>query len=421
VLQRVDVGTQTLAAYTAIMGEDEIDALREAARPLAGAQVLHISATPYGGGVAEILRSAIPLLRGLGIRADWRLVTGDPAFFGVTKRVHNALQGMPVTLSAAEKDTYLAYSARNAALLDNHYDLVVVHDPQPLAVPSLAPSSDSRWVWRCHIDTSEPNADVYDFLRPFFQPYDVAVFTLREFIPPRFPIDDVEIIPPAIDPESPKNISLPEHLARRVVNWIGIDTDAPLVTQISRFDPWKDPLGVIAVYQQIRQKVPDVQLVLAGSMALDDPEGWDMYREIEQVARQDDAIHVFTNLTGVGNVEVNALQRLSTVVIQKSIREGFGLVVSEALWKGTPVIAGRHGGIPLQLDDGASGYLVDTNDECAARAIELLEDPARRAAFGAFGHDQVRERFLLPRLITDEVGLYTKLLGSNPAHGTGTA
>ena len=409
-LQRVDVGSQSLSVYGSTAGEDAVEELREAARPLAGARVLHVSATPYGGGVAEILRSAIPLLRDLGLSADWRLIMGDPAFFTVTKRVHNALQGMPVELSAADQETYLAYSARNAALLDNDYDLVVLHDPQPLAVPSLASRSNCRWVWRCHIDTSEPNASVYDFLRPFFEPYDTAVFTMPEFVPPQFPVRNVKIIPPAIDPESPKNIGLPDHLARRVVEWIGVDPDAPLVTQISRFDPWKDPLGVIAVYELVRQEIPDVQLVLAGSMALDDPEAWDMYRQIESVSRGDPMIHLFTNLTGVGNIEVNALQRSSMVVIQKSIREGFGLVVSEALWKHTPVIAGRRGGIPLQLDDGSSGYLIETTEECAARTVELIKDPERRAAFGAFGHDHVRERFLLPRLVRDEVRLYSELL-----------
>lgn len=409
-LQRVDVGSQSLSVYGSTAGEDVVEELREAARPLAGARVLHVSATPYGGGVAEILRSAIPLLRDLGLGADWRLIMGDPAFFTVTKRVHNALQGMPVELSAADQETYLAYSARNAAQLDNDYDLVVLHDPQPLAVPSLASRSNCRWVWRCHIDTSEPNASVYDFLRPFFEPYDTAVFTMPEFVPPQFPVRNVKIIPPAIDPESPKNIGLPDHLARRVVEWIGVDPDAPLVTQISRFDPWKDPLGVIAVYELVRQEIPDLQLVLAGSMALDDPEAWDMYRQIESVSRGDPMIHLFTNLTGVGNIEVNALQRSSTVVIQKSIREGFGLVVSEALWKGTPVIAGRRGGIPLQLDDGSSGYLIETTEECAARTVELIKDPERRAAFGAFGHDHVRDRFLLPRLIHDELRLYAELL-----------
>ncbi len=409
-LQPVDLGTQSLDAYVASSGQQFVDDLREAARPLAGARVLHVSATPYGGGVAEILRSAIPLLRGLGIQADWRLITGDPTFFGVTKRVHNALQGMSVELTAADQETYLAYSARNAILLDDDYDLVVMHDPQPLAVPSLAPDSHSRWVWRCHIDTSEPNAAVYDFLRPFFEPYDTAVFTLPEFVPPDFPVRNVKIIPPAIDPESPKNIGLPDYLARRVVEWIGVDSDVPLVTQISRFDPWKDPLGVIAVHRLVRQEIPDVELVLAGSMALDDPEGWDMYRQIEEASRADSSIHLFTNLTGVGNIEVNALQRRSTVVIQKSIREGFGLVVSEALWKGTPVIAGRHGGIPLQLEDGTSGYLIETTEDCAARTVELIRDPDRRAAFGAAGHAHVRDHFLMPRLVMDEVRLYAELL-----------
>src|SRR6266540_2181384 len=270
-LQRVDVGQQSIDSYAASAGEEVVAQLRELASGLEGARVLHLSATPYGGGVAEILRSEIPLLRDLGISADWQLITGDDAFFKVTKRMHNGLQGASGPLTLAEQETYLTYSARNAGLLVDDYDVVVVHDPQPLAVASLREDGRSRWVWRCHIDTSEPDPEVWEFVRPFVGIYDAAVFTLGGFVPRDFPVP-VEIIPPAIDPESPKNIDLPEHLARRVLEWIGVDTDRPLVTQVARFDPWKDPGGVIAAYRLAREEVPGLQLALAGSMALDDPE-----------------------------------------------------------------------------------------------------------------------------------------------------
>jgi trehalose synthase len=253
---------------------------------------------------------------------------------------------------------------------------------------------------------------VWDFLAPFLVRYDAAVFTLGGFVPPAFPVQRTVVIPPAIDPESPKNLELGARLAARVVEWIGVRTTRPIVTQISRFDPWKDPLGVVATYRLVREAVPDLQLALVGSMALDDPEGWDVYREIQHEVANDPDIHVFTNLTGVGNIEVNAFQRLSDVVIQKSIREGFGLVVSEALWKGTPVVAGRAGGIPLQLEDGVSGYLVDSVEDCAARVHELLADPARRREFGERGRAHVAERFLLTRLIAEELQLYASVLGS---------
>ena len=224
----------------------------------------------------------------------------------------------------------------------------------------------------------------------------------------------VEIIPPAIDPQSPKNLALPDAMARQILEWIGVRLDRPLVTQVSRFDPWKDPLGVIAAYRLAREAVPELQLALVGSMALDDPEGWDLYRQIRSETAADKRIHVFTNLIGVGNIEVNAFQALSEIVIQKSLREGFGLVVSEALWKGTPVVAGRAGGIPLQMADGAGGVLVDSVEECARAMVELLRDPARGRALGESGRERVRRQFLIPRLVLDELSLMRRLAAGAP-------
>ena len=413
-LDPVDVGTQSVDRYERDAGADAIATLRELAAPLRGARVLHISATPYGGGVAEILRSEIPLLRDLGLVADCHLISGNDSFFAVTKTIHDSLQGAPGGLTPADEQGYLSQSTHNARILDESYDLIVVHDPQPLALLELHGRGDSRWIWRCHIDSSDPNPDVWRFLRPFLAGYDAAVFTLGGFVPPAFPVERVEIIPPAIDPESPKNLELGTALATRVLEWIGVDTRRPLVTQVSRFDRWKDPLGVIAAYRMAHEDVPGLQLALVGSMALDDPGGWEIYQGIQASVRDDPEIHVFTNLTGVGNVEVNAFQRLAQVVIQKSIREGFGLVVSESLWKGTPVVAGRAGGIPLQLQDGAGGYLVDSVGECATRVVELLSDTRKRHDLGERGRALVRDRFLLTRLIADELRLYTSVLGSQP-------
>lgn len=411
-LETVDVGRQSAALYESSAGDEVVAQLRELAAPLKGARILHVNATPYGGGVAEILRSEIPLLRDLGLVADWKLITGDEPFFSVTKAVHNGLQGAPSGLTGAQQETYLTYSARNAQLLEEEYDLIVAHDPQPLALLQLHGKGAAKWVWRCHIDTAEPNPRVWDFLRPYLDGYDAAVFTLGNFAPPDVPVGRVEIIPPAIDPESPKNMQLDQRTARSVLDWIGVDTTRPLVTQVSRFDTWKDPLGVIEAYRIVRDEVPDLQLALVGSMALDDPEGWEIYRGIQEAAKTDPYIHLFTNLTGVGNVEVNAFQRLSDVVIQKSIREGFGLVVSEALWKDTPVVAGRAGGIPLQMQDGAGGFLVDSVEECAAKTLRLLKDPKEGAELAGKGRQLVRERFLLTRLIADELRLYGALLGA---------
>lgn len=408
-LQTVDVGERALDAYRGVAPDPILDRLRELAAELRGLRVLHLNATPYGGGVSELLRSVIPVLNDLGLVAEWKVISGDESFFSVTKAIHNGLQGAEPGLTDPERAIYAATSERNAALLEEQYDVIVVHDPQPAGILPLHGKGESHWIWRCHIDTATPNPEVWAFLRSYLDGYDAAIFTMREFLPPDLPIARVEIVPPAIDPLSPKNLDIGEQTALQVLSWIGIDLDRPLVTQVSRFDPWKDPLGVIAAYKLAREEVPGLQLALAGSMALDDPEGWEIYREIQSASEGDPLIHLFTNLTGVGNIEVNAFQRLSQVVIQKSLREGFGLVVSEALWKGTPVVAGRAGGIPLQLADGVGGVLVESIEECAQAIVSLLGDPDLAAELGRSGRERVREHFLLPRLILDELTLIRDL------------
>lgn len=398
--------------------ESLLEDLRRRAADLRGARVLHVNATPYGGGVLELLRSTVPLLNDLGIVAHWKIIRGDERFFHVTKKIHNGLQGRADNLTESEREAYLGTSRRNAELLEEEYDFVFLHDPQPAAILELRGKGRARWIWRCHIDTSAANPELWAFLRAYLSPFDAAVFTMAAFVPQEFPIGRVEIMPPAIDPLSPKNLALAPETARGVLEWIGIELEQPLVTQVSRFDPWKDPLGVIAAYRLARQRVPALQLALVGSMALDDPEGWDIYRQIEADVRADLGVHVFTNLTGVGNIEVNAFQLLSQVVIQKSIREGFGLVVSEALWKGTPVVAGRAGGIPLQMADGAGGLLVDTVEECAEALIRLLETHERARELGRLGRERVREHFLIPRLLLNELKLMRSLGGGREiVHG----
>ena len=415
-LQTVEVGERSLASYLNVVPIHILEALDREAEKLRGARILQLNATPYGGGVSELLRSGVPLLADLGLDVDWQVITGDEPFFRVTKAIHNGLQGDPRALTDDERDAYVATSARNAELIDDGYDFVVVHDPQPAAMLPLHGKGNARWVWRCHIETSAPNPDTWAFLRGFLCDYDAAVFTLRDFVPPDLPIDRVAVIPPAIDPLSPKNLPLARVTARQVLDWIGVRLDAPLVTQVSRFDPWKDPLGVIEAYRLARGEVAGLQLALVGSMALDDPEGWDLYRELQREASADHAIKLFTNLTGVGNIEVNAFQRLSSVVLQKSIREGFGLVVSESLWKGTPVIAGRAGGIPLQMADGAGGVLVDSTEATARALVELLAEPDRAEALGATGRERVHEHFLLPRLLLNELMLLNQLAGDGNVH-----
>ena len=414
-LQRVAVGRWSLDAYRGIVPEHILEELREHARALRGARVLQINATAYGGGVSELLRSCVPLMRDLGLDADWKVISGSQDFFRATKALHNGLQGAPETLSDGDRAAYLDCARENAPILDGGYDFVVVHDPQPAALLALHGKGDASWVWRCHIDTSEPNLDTWEFLKPYVADYDAAVFTMPQFVPPDLPVKRVETIAPAIDPLSPKNLHLDGNTARQILDWIGVEVPGRLVTQVSRFDAWKDPLGVIAAYRMAREEIPELQLALVGSMALDDPEGWEVYGQVSEHAEDDPQIHLFTNLTGVGNVEVNAFQRLSEVVVQKSIREGFGLVVSESLWKGTPVIAGRAGGIPMQMPDGVGGLLVDSVEECADAMLALLNDRERARELGHSGRGHVREHFLLPRLLMEELRLLATL-GASSSH-----
>jgi len=408
-LQKVAVGRWSLDAYEGIAPDAILEELREHARTLKGARILNVNATAYGGGVSELLRSSVPLLRDLGMTVDWKVIAGSEGFFRATKALHNALQGSSRTLTGAEREAYLQCSEENARALDGDYDFIIVHDPQPAGLLAAHGKGTARWIWRCHIDTSEPNPDAWKFMAGHLEGFDAAVFTMSEFVPPELPIERVEMIPPAIDPLSPKNMELDRATASQILDWIGVEVPGRMITQVSRFDLWKDPLGVIDAYRLVRGEIGELQLALVGSMALDDPEGWDVYRQVTEAAEGDPLIHIFTNLTGVGNVEVNAFQRFSEVVVQKSIREGFGLVVSESLWKGTPVVAGRAGGIPMQMPPGTGGLLVESTEQCAQAILRLLGDRALADELGQSGRRSVRERFLLPRLLRDELRLLTTL------------
>jgi trehalose synthase len=411
-LNLVDIATEPLEEYVPIIGDAQAQRLRELAERLSGYRILHVNATPYGGGVSELLRSSLAIQRGLGLSVEWRVIAGETPFFEVTKRFHNALQGAEYDLPSEDQETYILQNKFNAHQFGFEYDLVVVHDPQPVPLLAVHGRGDAKWVWRCHIDTSEPNEKVLNFLIPYIDEYDALVFTLEKFVPPHLRNRRIALIPPGIDPLSPKNFDLTHEQCRRIMSWVGIDTTRPVVTQVSRFDPWKDPLGVIRIYREARRHVPGLQLALLGSMALDDPEAWDLFETIRFEVEDDDDVIVATNLTGVGNLEVNVFQRKSDVVVQKSIREGFGLIVSETLWKGTPMVAGNTGGIPIQMPPGTGGYLVDPHDEemMAERVVELIEDPELRKRLGAAGREVVRENFLITRYVIDELELLVDLV-----------
>jgi trehalose synthase len=313
------------------------------------------------------------------------------------------------------RSTYLERVEDNARRFDGDWDYVVVHDPQPAALLHFLRtrahlvSPRTKWIWRCHIDLTAANPQVWEFFRPFVEEHDASVWTMPQFVPSTLRMDQVRFAPPCIDPLSVKNLDLAMPFCAEIARQYGIDPHRPVVCQVSRFDPWKDPVGVIQAYRAVREHVTDAQLILAGSMATDDPEGFQVWEETEAARGGDRDIHLLSNLHQVGAVQINAFQRLAAVVVQKSLREGFGLTVSEGLWKGRPVVGGRAGGITLQIRDGFDGYLVDSVDECAARIRDLLADPVTADAFGAQGREHVRANFLSTRELVDWLQLFTDL------------
>jgi trehalose synthase len=400
-----------IESYRQIVEPEIIEDIDRLARDLKGIRVCHINSTGFGGGVAELLARYVPMASALGIDTDWRLLQGTTEFFTITKALHNALQGASYALSETDKAVYLHVNRESAASLDTAYDVFVVHDPQPAAFRQMAGARAAKWIWRCHIDTSSPNLEVAQFLLPFLDDYDAVVFTLPEFVLPGLHAKQVAFIAPAIDPFSTKNMELPRALCREVIANAGIDPRRPLVVQVSRFDPWKDPLGVIEAYRLAKRQLEGLQLAMIGAIAGDDPEGWQLLARVQHEAAADNDLFVFTNLAGVGSMEVNAFQRGCDLVIQKSLREGFGLVVCESFWKGMAVVAGRAGGIPMQFPRGYDRYLISTVQECADRMVELLRDPSRRATFGRDAREHVRQHFLMPRLLRDELQLFKQVLG----------
>lgn len=413
-LQLVNVGHKSLGDYATLVSRGLMDEVRRLAEPLRGKRVAHVSATGFGGGVAEINYTLIPLMADAGLEVEWRIIHGADEFFNVTKAIHNGLQGDPRSLTREEQEIFARYNRDNAAQFDaDAYDYVIVHDPQPVAMIDAFPERRAKWIWRGHIDFSTPNPDVFDVLLPSIRQYDASIFHMRGYAPKSDGLKQVVIWPPAIDPLMPKNMALSLEDAAYIVDQFGIDVERPLLTQVSRFDPWKDPLGVIDAYREVKQRFPGVQLALVGSMAHDDPEGWDYYERTLEHADGDTDVYILSNMNNVGAVEVNAFQVHSDAVIQKSTREGFGLTVTEALWKARPVIAGRAGGIVAQIDDGVTGWLVSSPHECARACIEALRDPAEARERALKGKEHVRRHFLTPRLLRDWLVLFNRLAGND--------
>jgi trehalose synthase len=388
--------------YVPVVGQSIVDDLRLLGEKLQGTVIQHVNSTSVGGGVAEILNRMIPLLRDLGVDTRWDLIKGGEQFFAVTKKFHNALHGSPQEITARDFEIFRATSAENVRDVDIHGDIVFIHDPQPIAL--VERRDGNKWLWRCHVDVSDPDRRVWKFLRAYIDRYDSAVFSAPAFSP-QLPIRQF-LIAPSIDPLSDKNRDLPDEAVDAVLVKYGVPRDKPIVTQISRFDRLKDPVGVIEAYTQVKRYI-DCRLILAGGTATDDPEGAQVLREVNERAADDPDIHVL--LLPQNDLEVNALQRASTVIIQKSLKEGFGLTVAEALWKGKPVVASSVGGIPLQVTHKYSGLLCHSVEGAAFAIKQLLSSPEYARRLGENGREHVRNNFLLTRHLRDYMLLFLSL------------
>jgi trehalose synthase len=396
---------QTLAAYDSLITERQRSEIHETASSLTDIEVAHVNTTAGGGGVAEMLHGVVPIANDLDVDTDWLVMEAPEDFYDVTKAIHNGLQGDHGEFTGGMRETYRTVTERNARALEGSYDVVILHDPQTLGMAPIIAERfpETALVWRCHIDLTDATPVYLEFVQSHMEPFDSAVFTLPQYGESITGVDKV-VIYPAIDPLTEKNCPLEELTGEAAeaadVDGYPFDASRPLMAQISRFDPWKDPQGVIETYRTVTESVPEAQLALVGAMPDDDPEGIEVFRELEELAEGDDDLHLLTNLPDAG---INVIQRESDVVLQKSLREGFALTVSEALWKGTPVVGANVGGIPLQIDDGENGYLVDPRDidETADRVTRLIEDDRLRRRLGEQGTETVREGFLTPRLVYD--------------------
>jgi len=412
-LKKVTTEKKSLKNYKNIIDNENYQQVLSYAKKLRNLKVTHFNAVSEGGGVAEMLHTLIPLMNDIGLNAEWRIIPPNNEFFNITKKIHNALQGNPKGLTAKEMNHYVNYNKKLAEQMSKiKTDSWIIHDPQPAASSKFLNNINA--IWRCHIDLTSPNQDIWDFIREFLDKYKYYVFSLPDYVAPNIDPDKVCIIYPAIDPLTEKNKPMPEKKAKKIIADHGIDAAKPLICQISRFDPWKDPVGVIESYKIAKKKFPNLQLALMGLIiAKDDPEAIEMYDKVKKAKGNDPAIHLFADpkKLKVSNDEmVSALQTASDIVIQKSIREGFGLTVTEAMWKAKPVIAGNVGGIKIQIDHKISGFLVDNIKETSEYIIKLLENPRIGEKTGKAAKDTVRKKFLITRLLLDWLRVLDRLM-----------
>jgi trehalose synthase len=396
-----------LNSYEELLGKKVVDTVKKKAKEFTNKSILHVNATKFGGGVAEILQNMVAMMEELELRVNWKTFSAPDSFFQISKKMHNALQGdNEIKFSPEEVTQFLDQAKNSYDQIQPEEDFVIIHDPQPCPIIKYAEKRKGKWIWRCHIDTSNPNPQSWKLVLPYLQQYDARIFTMRQFAKSELN-SPIFYITPSINPFSTKNKEMDYEQVKTIVQKY-IPLDKPIITQVSRFDPWKDPLGVIDAYKMVKAKVP-VRLALIGSLAHDDPEGVEWLKKVKDYANMDEDIYILSNLDGVGDIEVNAFQRISKIILQKSIKEGFGLTVTEALWKGTPVIGGDVGGIRLQIEDGVNGFLVKSIEQTAEKILYLLDNPKIAAKMGNQGREKVKKEFLLIKHLEKYLDLFKSI------------
>mgnify|MGYP001197226565 FL=1 len=393
--------------YRQLVGDEIVHTIFNKARKVANKHIVHINSTYQGGGVAEMLASLVSLMNDVGIFTGWRILHGSPDFFTITKKFHNALQGDPINMTNMKREIYTDQNEYFSRFTHLNHDLIIVHDPQPLPLIKFY-RKRQPWIWRCHVDLSNPNPELWDFLKSFIIRYDLVIVSNEKYKKKDLPVPQ-RVHYPTIDPFSPKNMPLDKNTIKKYLNKFGIPNGKPIITQISRFDKWKDPEGVVRVFELVKKQV-DCRLVLCGNLATDDPEGQIIYKRlVQKTGDMKDVILILEE----NNILVNALQSTASVVIQKSLREGFGLTVTEALWKRRPVVASNVGGIPLQIIDGKTGFLVEPDDleGFARRIIKLLKEPELGQELGENGREHVKKNFLITRNLLDYLNIISELFG----------
>ncbi|MDP1813215.1 MAG: glycosyltransferase [Leadbetterella sp.] len=407
------VNSHLIQQYEPIVAQETLDQLYQLAKPLNNIKVVHVNSTSVGGGVAEILNKFVPLFNALGIEAKWEVISGSLEFFSCTRSMHDGIQGNKIMPSQQLLHIYEETNKQNAERLRatlEEADVVIVHDPQPLPLIASFPKKKGKWIWRCHIDASQPYRPLWKYLLQYIKQYDATIFSLAEFTHP-LP-QPMYIIPPSIDPLSEKNIELDQAEISSVYSQFDLDPNHPIILQVSRFDAFKDPLGVIEAFKLVKKYNPKAQLVLAGGTAADDPMGEVILQQVKIAAKDDPNIKILL-LPGDAHRTINALQRAANIVVQKSIREGFGLTVTEGLWKGKPLIAGNTGGIKLQVIQRETGFVVNTPEGAAYRMRYLLQHPSIGQIMGAKGKEYVREKFLITRQLRDYLTVIYSLLNGD--------